>query len=290
MPISSAGLCPDAHPLTPAERRGVQRWKDCSDDHALWICWNRVCFHSFHRRSCPCPPWFVVDMVTPFGHHMLMKLNMYSFHLLSPALHPPRNSGMSSRTLRPHAQPAVYHQGQSACFAVQRALHTRAPLGSSRTPQWQPTSDLSSPSLASRHHHIRVRTPCRDTLSFPASIQPTLSFHRLPGAHVPQPHGPFVVECVPVWCFDLLTLHWMLAAPPTQSAHACSCCHTLNVLNQTFNLATRRSSPTSPTKVSLVSPPAVSPPAFMLLGWVGQKSVAPPFSPLPCIRYTSALH
>jgi hypothetical protein len=44
-----ARVCRDAHlPRGPAERR----WKDCSDDHALWICWNQACFHSFHP-SCP---------------------------------------------------------------------------------------------------------------------------------------------------------------------------------------------------------------------------------------------
>jgi hypothetical protein len=59
-------------------------WKDCSDDHALSICWNRACFHSFHRPSCPCPSWFVVDIVTPFPHHMLklILLPLRSPHLL----------------------------------------------------------------------------------------------------------------------------------------------------------------------------------------------------------------
>jgi hypothetical protein len=65
----------------------AERWKDCSDDHALWICWNRACFHSFHRRSCPCPPWFVVDMVTPFGHHMLKLIVLISSSL--PCAAPP---------------------------------------------------------------------------------------------------------------------------------------------------------------------------------------------------------
>jgi hypothetical protein len=38
---------------------------DCSDRRALWICWDRACVHSFHRPSCPCSTWFVVDVVTP---------------------------------------------------------------------------------------------------------------------------------------------------------------------------------------------------------------------------------
>jgi len=63
--------------------------------------------------------------------HMLKLIVLISSSL--PCAAPPTYVGMSCRTLRPHAQPAVYQQGQSACFAVQRALHTRAPLGSSRT-------------------------------------------------------------------------------------------------------------------------------------------------------------
>jgi hypothetical protein len=31
--------------------------KDCSDGHALCVCWNRECFRSFHRHSCSA--WFV---------------------------------------------------------------------------------------------------------------------------------------------------------------------------------------------------------------------------------------
>ena len=40
-------MCCDTYPVTPAVRR--VHGKDSSDDHALWICWNRACVRSFHR-------------------------------------------------------------------------------------------------------------------------------------------------------------------------------------------------------------------------------------------------
>jgi hypothetical protein len=88
-------------------------WKDCSDDHALSICWNRACSHSFHRPSGPRPSWFVVDVVTPLGRHSLKLFSIFS------ALHPPLATA-GRRPLRPGAQPAVINQGQSLLCCASR--------------------------------------------------------------------------------------------------------------------------------------------------------------------------
>jgi len=120
-------------------------WKDCSDGHALSICWNRACFHSFHRPSCPCPSWFVVDVVTPLGRHSLKHISIFSPLRCTPPL------ATAGRTpLRPGAQPAVNNEGQSACFAVHRTLHARAPLGSSRAP-----ANIGTISVAITHEFVR---------------------------------------------------------------------------------------------------------------------------------------
>jgi hypothetical protein len=137
----TACSCRDSHPPHPCGG-----WKDCSDGHALSICWNRACFHSFHRPSCPCPSWFVVDVVTPLGRHSLKHISIFSPLRCTPPL------ATAGRTpLRPGAQPVVNNQGQSACFAVHRTLHAvlllvrRARL---------PTSEQSlSPSHTSLYIH-----------------------------------------------------------------------------------------------------------------------------------------
>jgi hypothetical protein len=114
-------------------------------------------------------------------------------------------SFMLGRTpLRPGAQPAA----KVRALALLRALHARAPLGSSRAPANIGRQSLSHINTVDTHTHM-------DGSHLPTTIQPTWSFHRLLSA--PVPHHHFVVECVRVWCFDLLTLHWMLATPPTLS-------------------------------------------------------------------------
>ena len=143
--------CRDAHPPHPCGG-----WTDCSDGHALSICWNRACFHSFHHPSCLCPSWFVVDLVTPLGRHSLKLISalhhLLHFNLLSSALHPQEGHRFD---------PALNQQPRSErllCFAPFMPvilLFRRARL---------PTSDDN----LCRHHpyartHYGIHTTERDT-------------------------------------------------------------------------------------------------------------------------------
>jgi hypothetical protein len=145
-------MCRDAH-LSPLPSGG---WKDCSDGHALSICWNRACFHSFSSASCPCPAWFVVDAVIPFFQRLLKLILLLCAPPL-PRLHA-YPAGRTRTPLRPGAQPAVINQGQGACFAVHRALHAHTPLLVRRARL--PTSDDNLCRHTSSFIHILLRDTC----------------------------------------------------------------------------------------------------------------------------------
>jgi hypothetical protein len=82
-------VCRDAycHPF-----RGSEGGQDCSDDHPLWICWNREWFRSFHRHSCPCSAWFVTCrlswsprfMATLFETHWMAPARTHAGHIPPP--------------------------------------------------------------------------------------------------------------------------------------------------------------------------------------------------------------
>jgi hypothetical protein len=86
-------------------------WRDCSDGHALSICWNRACFHSFHRPSCPCPSWFVVDVVNSLGRHSLKLISIFS------ALHPTCHHGKDTVSTRRSTSSQQPRSGRLLCFA-----------------------------------------------------------------------------------------------------------------------------------------------------------------------------
>jgi hypothetical protein len=143
-------MCRDAPPRHLCRAEGG---KDCSDDRALWACWNRACVHSFHRPSCPCSAWFAASAVTPFGHHVLK--------LISSSLprHVPRSTRLST---------AVINQGQSLLCCA------------------------SSCPCSSWFIARACQDPCRHN-SYPTYTIHEDGTAALHGAPVPWPHHPFVV-------------------------------------------------------------------------------------------------
>jgi hypothetical protein len=134
----------------------AERWKDCSDDHALSICWNRACFHSFHRPSCPCLSWFVVDVITPLGRHPLWSSLVethFNLQSISSALHPPP---LASCREGHRFDPALNQQSTTKvrALALLRALHARDPFVSSRIGR---QSLSPSPIRTFEHNHCGER-------------------------------------------------------------------------------------------------------------------------------------
>ena len=180
--------------------------------------------------------------------------------IFSPLSSPPlaASACTAGRTpLRPGAQPAVINQGQSLLCCVSRPSCLYSSWFIARGCQHPTTISVAI------IHRNYAHTQFTWTTHLPeAHLE---GFHRLPGAPVPWPHHPFVVECMRVGFFDLLTLHLTLAAPPALSTLTHAECAQPDV---PFN--------PSPTKVS-----GILPPSCFSGGW--DKRVWHP-SPLP-IRY-----